>query len=224
MLHSLIHLLFDYKTFMGWLAIAIMLIAYSGQLWKIWTGIPKSHPVAWFGFGFLTGVGYLVQRQEGGGSGSWVMGLTAIFCFIISFSSFYRRGGTLRDFDRWDWTAFIFGTITFAVYLASKKLSWGPVTSAVLAAAADVILYWPIWKDSWREPEKEYVPGYALNSAKFVPSIFGMQSYSIATLIYPSALIIVNALTAYYLRWRKNVIAREKWEQLGEEYASSASH
>ncbi len=52
---------------MGTLAVVIMLFAYGLQLRKTWKGISEPHPIAWFGFGLLTAIGYLVQWQEGAG-------------------------------------------------------------------------------------------------------------------------------------------------------------
>ena len=195
------------KTLMGDLAIAIMFLAYGLQLWKTWKGISEPHPIAWFGFGFLTGIGYLVQVQKGAGPGSWVMGFTAIFCFLVGSMSQYKRRWRLSDFDGWDWGSLMTGAGLFILYLACAHLSWGPLISVVLATSADLVLYIPIFKKAWMFPGKEYAPSYGLNSLKFVPSIFAMDSYSAETYLYPSAMIIINAIVVIYLAWRLKRLA-----------------
>lgn len=188
---------------MGGIAVVIMFVAYAWQLWKTWKGASKPHPIAWIGFGLLTGIGYLVQCQEGAGAGSWVMGLTAIFCFLIAGMSQYRVKWQKSDFDHWDWTALICGIGLFVLYLISKNLSWGPTLSAIFATLADLVLYTPIFRKAWILPHDEFAPAYALNSLKFVPSIFAMSAYSMATCLYPSAMIIANAVVVFYLLWRR---------------------
>jgi hypothetical protein len=91
----------------------------------------------------------------------------------------------------------------FAFYLICKNLSWGLLFSAVLATSADLTLYIPIFKKAWMPPEKEYIPSYGLNSMKFVPSLFTMGSYSVGTCLYPSAMIVINAMVVIYLLWCK---------------------
>ncbi len=191
------------QTLMGILAVVIMLAAYGLQLWKTWQGKSEPHPIAWFGFGFLTGVGYLVQLQKGAGAGSWVMGLTAIFCFFVGGMSEWKKRWRMSDFGGWDWAALAAGCGLFALYLASRNLSWGPFTSAVLATSADLILYVPIFKRTWMLPHAEYAPAYGLNSLKFIPSLAAMGSYSVETCLYPSAMVVVNAIVVAYLIWRR---------------------
>ena len=192
---------------MGSVAVVIMIAAYAWQLWKTWIGASKPHPIAWVGFGLLTGIGYLVQYQEGAGAGSWVMGLTAIFCFLVAGMSQYKVHWHISDFDGWDWAALLCGIGLFVLYLISKNLSWGPTVSAVLATSSDLVLYIPIFRKAWMLPDDECAPAYALNSLKFVPSIFAMNVYSTATCLYPWAMIIANAIVVFYLLWRRTCLA-----------------
>jgi len=197
----------DTKAWLGGLAVAIMLWAYGVQLWKTWKGLSEPHPIAWCGFGFLTGVGYLVQAHEGAGAGSWVMGLTALFCFLVGGMSQYKKQWRMSDFGGWDMASLVAGIGLFSLYLFCRNLSWGPMTSAVLATSADVVLYIPIFKRTWSLPDKEYAPSYGLNSLKFIPSLFAMGSYSIETCLYPIAMVITNAAVVFYLIWRKQSLA-----------------
>jgi hypothetical protein len=194
-----------YREFWGWLAVVVMCAAYSVQLWETYHKRSEPHPVAWIGFGFLTAVGFLVQRQSGAGAGSLVMGFTALFCFGVGLMSLLRKAGYwhLSDFDGWDWGALIAGGAFFAVYLISRRLSWGPLVSVVLATLADLLLYIPIFKRAKTFPDKESAWAYGLNAAKFVPSLVAMDVWVAETLVYPLALIGINASVVWYLRRRK---------------------
>lgn len=201
--------IWENKVLMGSLAVAIMLVAYGLQLWRTYEGKSEPHPIAWFGFGLLTGAGFLVQWQKGAGAGSWVMGLTAIFCILVGGMSQYKKHWRMSDFDRWDWAALILGGGLFVIYLISRNLSLGPLVSACLVTAADLVLYWPIIHRSRTYPHKEYAPAYGLNSLKFVPSLFAMGDRSYETCLYPSVMIGINAYVFGYLYWRRAQLAKE---------------
>lgn len=193
----------DFKNAMGGLAVVIMFVAYGVQLWKTYDRKSEPHPLAWAGFGFLTGVGYLVQAKKGAAAGGWVMGVTALFCFAVALMSQYKKRWRISDFNNWDWTALIAGACLFILYLISRNLSQGPLASSVLATSADLVLYVPIFKRSSVLPEKECATAYALNSLKFVPSLFAMSHYSVETCLYPSALVIINAGVVLFLLVRR---------------------
>ena len=131
------------------------------------------------------------------------MGLTAVFCFLIGAMSQYKKRWRLANFHAWDWAALAAGAGLFVLYLASRHLSWGPLLSAVLATAADVVLYVPIFRKAWLLPEKENRTAYGLNSLKFIPSLWAMSSYSLETCLYPVAMVIMNAAVVLYLFARR---------------------
>src|ERR1035437_2613885 len=89
----------DFTFAMGALSVTITLLAYAVLLRQIIWGTKRPSPIAWIGFGLCTGVGYLVQFYAGVGAGSWTMGVTAFFCFIVGGASMLkgRRKTALLD-------------------------------------------------------------------------------------------------------------------------------
>src|SRR4051812_42959616 len=106
---------FDFMFAMGALSVAITLAAYVVLLRQIVWGQKRPSPIAWIGFGFCTGVGYLVQFFAGVNAGSWTMGVTAFFCFIVGGTSMLKG---VRKAGRLDWIAFALGLVTFIGWLA----------------------------------------------------------------------------------------------------------
>jgi len=193
------------KEVLGGLSVVIMVVAYGVQIGKTLFGKAEPHPITWFGFGFLTGAGYLVQFQKGAGAGSWVMGFTTLFCFLVGLASQHKRRWRLRDFDFWDYLALALGIGLFLLYVLSRNISWGPLVSAVFVTAADLVLYYPMLKKTWWEPHSDTAVSYGLNSLKFIPSLFAMEAYSWETCLYPAILIVANAGVVVYLWWRRNL-------------------
>lgn len=189
--------LMTFKEAMGVLSVILMFLAYSIYIWQTMRedGV-RPHPFSWFLWGFVTGVVYLVQVTQGAGAGSWVVGFTAIICFLIGGISFFKDKW---HFSLFDWFCLVAGLLVFAYYLLSKN----PLQSAILATTTDVIGYGSTIKKGWAHPDKDSVSSFALNSAKFVPSIFALQSYSIATWLYPATLVFMNAGVAIMLLVRR---------------------
>ena len=191
----------SFKELMGAVSVAIMVVAYAIYLWKTAKeeGV-EPHPFSWFVWGLVTGVAYLVQASEHAGAGSWVVGLTAVSCFVIGeFSLFKHR----RHFDGFDWIFLSLALIVFAYYVIAKD----PTTSAILATTVDVIGYGPTIKKGWVRPDKDSATSFFLNGVKFFPSLAALDAYSIATVLYPLTIGIVNLCVTGMLLARRRQLA-----------------
>jgi hypothetical protein len=187
----------SFKTMMGALSVVIMTVAYAVYLWQTARSQDvRPHPFSWLLWGFVTAVVYLVQIGKGAGPGSWVVGLTAVFCFVIGIISFLKHKWRFSWFD---WLSLIAGLLVFGYYLLSKN----PIQSAILATATDVIGYGSTVRQGWTEPDKDSATSFALNSLKFVPSLFALQTYSVATWLYPATLVVMNGAVTILLLTRR---------------------
>lgn len=195
-------MIFTFKFGMAALSVGIATIAYAIMLWGIFRQNKHPSPVSWFGFGFCTAVGFLVQVYGGADMGSLVMGWTAFCCFVVAFTS-WKTGGI--EFTRLDQITFWLGVDAFVGWLVCYRGHFDQTLAAIFATASDLFLYGPSIRNGWRKPEKENPSGYALNSVKFVPSLFAMGAYSFATVLYPVALILANAGMNTFL------LARGEW-------------
>jgi hypothetical protein len=194
----------EYKSALGVLAVAIMFAAYATYIWQTARkGGVQPHPFSWLLWGFVTGVVYLVQKGNGGGAGSWVTGATAAICFFIGTFSLLKHKWRFSYFD---WLCLGAGLLVFGFYLVAKN----PTYSAVLATITDGLGYGSTIKKGWIEPSKDSATSFALNSVKFVPSLFALESYSIATWLYPLTLVVLNAGVAVMLLARRRQTAHNQ--------------
>jgi hypothetical protein len=191
----------SWKQFMGSLSVLMALLAFGIYGWQTVMGRVRPHPLSWLLFGLLSATGYLVQRDEGAGAGSWVMGAMTVICFLLSGVSVAKGE---RSFSRQEWGFLVAGCIVFLFYLLTKE----PTLAAVLATVVDALGFGPTFTRGWRYPHKDSVTSFALNSAKYVPSLFAMGVVSIATCIYPVSLVIMNAAVAVVLVLRRRAAAR----------------
>ena len=192
-----------FQLVMGGLGVIITAGAYTVMIWKTLAGEARPHPIAWYGFGALTTIGFLVQWQKGAGAGSWVLGLTFVACFAVGAISQWKGHWHVRDFDGRDWLALFLGLGCGVLYGVSYNLAFGPLASAVWATTGDLILYAPIFKNAWSRPGDENATGYFLNSVKFIPTFAAMNFWNWETCLYPAALLLMNGFVVLYLNWRR---------------------
>jgi hypothetical protein len=187
-----------FKAEMGVLSVILMFLAYGIYIWQTMKehGV-RPHPFSWFLWGFVTGVVYLVQVTQGAGAGSWVVGFTSVICFLVGGISFFKEKWRFSFFD---WFCLVAGFVVFVYYLLSKN----PTQSALLATTTDVIGYGSTVRKGWAHPHKDSASSFALNSAKFVPSLLALQTYSLATWLYPATLVVMNAGVAIMLFTRRH--------------------
>jgi len=190
----------NWKQLMGSLSVLMALLAFGIYGWQTVVGRVRPHPLSWVLFGLLSATGYLVQRDEGAGAGSWVMGVMTIICFLLCGISVAKGE---RSFSGQEWTFLVAGCVVFLLYLFTKE----PTVAAVLATIVDALGFGPTFTRGWRSPYKDSATSFALNSAKYVPSLFAMGAISIATCIYPVSLIVMNAAVAVLLVVRRRVVA-----------------
>jgi hypothetical protein len=145
----------------------------------------QPHPFSWLLWGFVTSVAALAQHADGAGPGFWVTALTAVACFLIGMLTFSKNDWT---FSKSDWVALILGGVATAFYALVNN----PTAAAVFATVADVIGYKPTVSKGWADPTTENAVSFFLNSVKFIPALVAMNNHSIATSLYPAALVIVN--------------------------------
>jgi hypothetical protein len=160
----------------------------------------KPHPLSWMGFGFLTGAGWITQVAQGGGAGSWCLGITAVSCMIIGVWSLAKFSWTLNSRSV---LIVCVGLSLFVASLFTREVQKWATVSAVLATLADVAFYEPTFEKAWHLPNEESAANFTFNSVKCVPALIALESYSISTTLYLSMLTVVNGGFAIFLIWRR---------------------
>jgi hypothetical protein len=191
------------KTALGALSVAISFVAYSIYLWQtIKSEDIQPHPLSWFLWGFVTGVATVAQWAKGAGPGYWVTAFTAIICFIISGITFSQREWR---FSRSEYVSLAVGLAAIVWYGFAKNAT----ACAVLATIADVLGYNSTIRKGWEYPHSDSVTSFMLNAAKFIPAIFALNAYSIATWLYPATLVLMNAGVAIMLAVRRDHLKKK---------------
>lgn len=147
----------------------------------------KPHIFTWFLWGFLMVIIWLGQLQSNAGPGAWITGISAFFCLVIAAIAF--RAGD-KDITRGDWICFIAGLSGIPIWYFTKD----PLYSIIFLTLIESIAFIPTLRKIWVKPNEESALSYSLTLTKFVISIFAIQEFSTATVIYPAAMVLMNFL------------------------------
>ncbi len=190
----------DWRNALGLLSVALAVLAAVIYIAQTLRGEVRPHPLSWFLFGILSLTGFLVQRDEGARQGSWTLMAMTIICFLFVAASVARGE---RSFSRQEWAFLVAGGAVFAVYLFTRQAN----VAAALTTLVDALGYGPTFVRGWSHPRKDSVTSFALNGAKFVPSLMAMDPISFATSFYPATLLVLNAAVAVMLLMRRRALA-----------------
>jgi len=185
-----------FKDTMGALSVAIALFSYGLYVWKTFRAHARPHPLSWLIFGVLSGTGFLIQLDQSAGAGSWVMGVTAAVCFMLCLIGLWQGE---RTFPWYEWAFLAAAAVVFAFYLWSQQ----PTASAILASIVNVLGFGPTLTKAWSRPRSDSASTFMLNGLKFVPSLFAMDSVTIATCVLPASLVVTNLAVALIISARR---------------------
>jgi hypothetical protein len=203
------------KQFLGASAIAIGGIAYAIYLWRTAKqGGVSPHPFSWLLWGLVTTVAALAQNATGAGPGLWVTAFTAAVCFLIGVLTLLKNRWSFTTFD---WLSLIAGLSVLLLY----RLATDPTASTVLATITDVLGYNSTIRKGWLAPHTDSATSFALNSVKFIPALFALKTYSIATCLYPATLVLVNGGVAVMLILRRRQLTQTNGPFVGPHRATA---
>ncbi|MFA6257119.1 MAG: hypothetical protein WCT29_02955 [Candidatus Paceibacterota bacterium] len=187
----------EYKLLLGTTAVVIELASYAIYFFGIWKGKTKPHAFTWLVWGILNVVAFAAVLISGGEAGSWVLGVNALACLIISGIGFYQKHVV---YDTHDWLALLGALVgVFLWWLTSN-----PLYAVILVCLSDGIGSVPIFRKAYRAPFEENVPAFAVGILYYPLAILALESLSLTTWLYPAFVILLDgALVILILARRK---------------------
>lgn len=190
----------DYKIILGLTSVIIAFLSYSFYFRDISNHQTKPHAFSWFVWGILMSISFFIQATSNGGPGSWVIGFTALICFVISYMAF-KRG--MRSVKLLDWFSLVGAFFSLLLYFVIKQ----PVFSVILITLTYSLGFFPTFRKSFNKPQDETLITFVLNGLKFFISLFALSSISFVTVFYPVALVIINWSFAAMLVIRRRALS-----------------
>jgi hypothetical protein len=179
------------------LASALTFAAFAPYVLGILRGGVRPHVFSWVIWGLTTAVVFFAQWQAGGGTGAWATALSAAITFYIAWLALRRRGD--RSITRSDWAFFAGALAALPLWAVTRD----PTAAVVVLTAVDLLGFAPTVRVAWRDPWREsalFYAAFALRNAVAVPAL---ETYSLATLLFPVAVGLACAVVVALLLFRR---------------------
>lgn len=177
---------------LGIVSLLIAIVSYGLYITHTLRGSTKPHAITWLVWSLLHGFVFFEQLSVGAGPGAWVTAGASVANFVIFLLALVKGERTMT---RLDWICLVLTVILL--------LSWSqigdPTIAVFLAVAIFLIGFVPTLRKSTRRAHEETATTYGLNALKFFIAIAALSSFSVASVLYPLVLGVVNGGFALYL-------------------------
>lgn len=166
----------------------------------IW-GNNRPHLYSWLIWTIVNAVAWYNQWTHEAGPGAWSTLAMTILSGIVFLIAAYQYVAKISHekitaLDQWCLGGAVL-SILFLIFFNTGPLS------IIVASITDALAFIPTLKKVWAAPHSETPVNYTLNTIRHTIALFAMQSYNFVTLLFPVSLIVLNALTAGTIIFRK---------------------
>ncbi len=186
------------QVIFGCIAVILSIISYIPYIYDVLRNKTKPHIFMWILWSLLSGITYFIQLYNNAGAGSWSMGISTLAClfiFIISLKRGEKRIVLL------DWICFLGALIAIGIWLFTVN----QIAAVLLTTFTAVLSFIPTFRKSWSKPHEETGVTFTINAIKWIISLLALTEINFFTAFYLVAVIILNALLALLIYWRKLV-------------------
>lgn len=177
----------EYKIYFEYLAILIQLISYSIYFVGIYNGKTKPHAFTWLVWGTLNIVGFsAVLASSGYNSVVAILVINALANLTISGIGFWQRN---VQYDKYDWLALFGGFLGIFLWWLTDN----PLYAVILISISDMVALVPTFRKAYRLPFEENITSFAVGIPYYVLAIIALNTFSLTTLMYPVAIILLDS-------------------------------
>jgi hypothetical protein len=191
----------NYKIILGFITIAIAVVSYGFYFKDIFFGNTKPQPFSWFIWAILSAIAFAAQLTENAGPGAWITGFTAVICIAISIVASFKMDWSFKLLD---WLSLFLALAALVLW----RYTSNPSLAAILVGAAFILGFAPTFFKGYDKPGEETSVTFMLNAIKFGIAIIALNSFSLATWLYPATLFLSNGLFVVFLLARRRQIKR----------------
>jgi hypothetical protein len=181
---------------LGGIAVVLAFVSYVPYVSDIFKGKTKPHAISWGIWTVLLGIYFVAAFQDGGGAGTWQLGMTMVLCTGIFLLSLWRGE---KHIYRSDW-------LCLAGALFAGGLWWitdDPLLSIVLITFIDVAAFIPTLRKSIDKPHQETLSTQWIGVGKHGFSLLAMEKYSVVTTLYPFVIFLMSVFFGCMLMIRR---------------------
>lgn len=173
------------KIILTIIAIVLSIIGYGGYIVKTLKKEILPHSYSWGLWALLSLLVFFLQKEDGGGIGSYVSLAVAIMCIGIFIASIYHGYRKITLIDN---ISLGVACISIFFWLVVDQ----PVISIILLTLVDAVSFIPTIRKSLKEPKTESSDTYIMNGVRHTLLLLALENYSIVTVLFPVVWVILN--------------------------------
>jgi len=188
------------KEALSALAFIITIALFADYIRSVRVAETVPHVLSWVIWAVGTLIVCFAQLADGAGVGAWPIGFSACITGYIAYLAYgKRRQSSIKALD---WVFLVLALCALpAWWLASD-----PVWAVVLLTSADLIGFGPTFRRAYHHPHQEHARFFALGALRNVLVVFALERYSLATMLFPTAVGAACLALACLLCFRRMVV------------------
>jgi len=196
--------MFTVKATLSAIAVALTFTAFYPYLRGILAGSIKPHVFSWITWGMTTFIVFLAQLNDGGGIGSWPIGISGIVTILIAVLAYRMRADI--SIHILDWLFFIVAIASLPLWYLTSDPLWAVVVLTIV----DLLGFGPTLRKAYYDPWSEAAPFYALFMTRNLVVVAALEHYSLTTVLFPVAIAIACAVLIAVILLRRQKLADDR--------------
>lgn len=189
--------LVPYKQLLSIAAGFVTFAAFFPYVRSILRGGVTPHVFSWIIWGTTTFLVFFAQMAAGAGIGAWPIGLSGAISIAIAFLAYQRRGDS--TISRIDWCFFVGAMASLPVWYLTSD----PTLAVVVLTMVDLLGFGPTVRKAHSHPYSESLVFFGLFTARNGMVLIALESYSVATVLFPLAIGIACICLMLLIAFRR---------------------
>jgi hypothetical protein len=176
------------KPYLATIAVLLTLIGFIPYVVAILRNKTKPHAFSWVIWSVSTITVFIAQIYSGAGVGAWSLGLSGALTVAIAIMAYCKKSND--TITKIDWIFLFTALFSIPLWLFTDD----PLYSVIILTAVDLIGYLPTFKKSYHKPFEESPMVFFIMLVSSTFALAALETYSLTTMLFQTALIIGNAL------------------------------
>jgi len=189
-----------YRELLSAIAIGLTFLAYLPYLRDILRDKTKPHVFSWITWGSTTIIAFFAQLEADGGAGAWPIGVSGSITLVVAALAYIKRADT--GITRLDWIFFVSAMSSLRAWYLTSNPAW----AAIVLTVVDVLGFGPTLRKIQSHPHSESIPFFALFAVRNALVVMALESYSVATVLFPAGVGAACALVVCFITYRRRVM------------------
>jgi len=190
------------KEIFSGLAVVLTLVAYLPYIKSIQQGRIKPHVFSWIIWGLTTVIVFFAQLQAKAGVGAWPIGISGVITLYIAFLAYTKMSAI--TVTKSDWVFLIAAMASLPLWYFTSDPLW----AVVVLTTVDLLGFGPTIRKAYYFPFDEQIGFFGLFVARNCLVIFALESYSIATILFPLLVGVACLLLIVLIVTRRRILPK----------------